>query len=280
MTRILVLGSVNLDYSASVSRLPVPGETITGATLERIPGGKGANQALAAQRLGASVQLIAAVGNDANADDALCLLRAAGVDLSRCVVKVEVPTGVALICVAASGENHIVVAPGANAMLSPADFELPDADAMICQLEVPIATILSVVDEFAGFFCVNLAPAREIDDAVLKRADLLVVNETEAAWYGARLDLCSGFIATTLGANGAQLTQRGIELARVRAPAVEVVDSTGAGDAFTAALTIALVEGMAPAAALTSACAAGALATTKRGAQPSLPTRAQLEAFT
>ncbi len=277
MTHILVVGSVNLDYSASVSRLPTAGETVTGATLERFPGGKGANQALAARRLGADVTLIASVGDDSAADEALVLLKEGGVDLSRCQTHATHPTGVALISVAPSGENHIVVAPGANATLT-VD-ELPNADALICQLEVPGDTIADIAGRFEGFFCANLAPAKEIDVAILGRADLVVVNETEAAWYGDSLRACGGLIATTHGAGVAELRKDGEVLATARPPVVDAVDTTGAGDTFTAALTVALVEGMSPRGAREFACAAGSCAATKRGAQPSLPTRAQVDAL-
>jgi len=278
MTEILVIGSVNLDLSASVSRLPAPGETVSGAELQRFPGGKGANQALAARRLGASVKLIACVGNDANATEALALLHAGDVDLTHCVIDDAAATGVALICVAPSGENHIVVAPGANAELSRKRFELPPAAALICQLEVPEETITQVACEFEGFVCINLAPAREVNDSLLARADLIVVNETEAEWYGEKLLKCKGFIATTNGSKGAELRKNCDLVASAAAPVVDTIDTTGAGDAFTAALTVALVEGQPPEQALSFACAAGAAATTKRGAQPSLPTRDEVEA--
>lgn len=277
MSHILVVGSVNLDYSASVSRLPMAGETVTGATLKRFPGGKGANQALAARRLGAEVTLIASVGRDSAADEALALLREDQVGLSHCQTHPTDPTGVALISVAPSGENHIVVAPGANATLTVE--ELPAADALICQLEVPGDTVADIARRFEGFFCANLAPAKEIDVAVLSRADLVVVNETEAAWYGDSLRACGGFVATTHGAGVAELRKDGEVLATVRPPAVDAVDTTGAGDTFTAALTVALVEGMSPRGALEFACAAGACAATKRGAQPSLPHRKDVEAL-
>jgi ribokinase len=277
MTEILVIGSVNLDFSAAVSRLPAPGETVTGATLHRIPGGKGANQALAARRLGAGVKLVACVGNDANATEALALLHAGDVDLAHCVIDEVAATGVALIAVAPSGENHIVVAPGANAELRRERIELPPAEALICQLEVPSDTIVCVANEFTGFFCANLAPARDVDDALIERADLLVVNETESAWFGDKLLKCKGFIATTYGEEGAELHRDGALIAKTAPPVVDVVDATGAGDSFTAALTVALVEGQAPENALRFACAAGAAATTVRGAQPSLPSRAAVE---
>lgn len=279
MTSIVVVGSVNLDMTASVARLPAPGETVTGAELNRFPGGKGANQALAARRLGADVCLIARTGDDATADEALVLLRESGVDLSGCAKDSHAPTGVALICVASSGENHIVVAPGANCSLSPESLQLPEADALICQLEVPESTIALAASQFRGFFCVNLAPAKRVDVTILQRADLVVVNETESAWYGDTLAACNGMIATTYGAGGASLTRNGQTIAKVPAPVVQAIDTTGAGDTFTAALTLALVEGMPPEEALEFACAAGAVATTKMGAQPSLPLRAEVEAL-
>ncbi len=137
MPSIVVLGSVNLDIVAKADRLPVAGETVTDAELGRYPGGKGANQALAAQRLGAEVSLVARVGTDSAAEEALALLREGGVDLGNVAAVEDAATGVALIAVAASGENQIVVAPGANRSLSPETLEIPAADALICQLEVP-----------------------------------------------------------------------------------------------------------------------------------------------
>lgn len=279
MATIVVVGSVNLDLVAAVDRLPVAGETVTNAELSRFPGGKGANQALAAQRLGAEVSLLACVGNDAAAEEALALLRDGGVNLAQCISVENVPTGTALIAVATSGENQIVVAPGANRQLTPDELQLPAADALICQLEVPAETIAKAADEFEGFFCVNLAPAMHIDVSVLQRADLVIVNESEAAWYGDSLSACSGMIATTFGAAGAVLSKGGRDLARTKPPRVEAVDTTAAGDTFTAALTVALIEGQDPADALQFACAAGAAAATKLGAQPSLPTRDEVIAL-
>lgn len=273
MPSIIVIGSVNLDIVARASRLPQPGETVTGAELSRFPGGKGANQALAAQRLGADVRLIARVGDDVEADEALLLLREEGVDLSSCRAIENVTTGTALIAVAPSGENQIVVAPGANRELSKEDVRGLTADALICQLEVPVDVIAYAAQEFRGFFCVNLAPAREIDVTVLQRADLVVVNETESQWYGASLDACAGIVATTGGAGTAILQCDGQIIAEARPPSVVAVDATGAGDTFTAALTVALVEGQLPEQALRFACAAGAVATMTMGAQPSLPKR-------
>lgn len=276
---VVVLGSVNLDLVATVNRLPSPGETVTGATLNRYPGGKGANQALAARRLGARVYLVANVGRDAAADEALRLVRDEGVDLSFCSIDDTMPTGVALISVADSGENQIVVAPGANRGLRPEDLRLPKADALICQLEVPAATLCRAAREFAGFFCVNLAPALEVPAELIRRADLIVMNQTEAAWYGDKVDQCQGFVVETRGAGAAIISRHGRTIADAVPPTVICVDTVGAGDCFTAALTLALIEGQSPRDALKFACAAGAVATTRPGAQPAMPDRAAVEAL-
>ena len=279
--KVVVIGSVNLDLTARVERLPVPGETVSGAELRRFPGGKGANQALAARRLGADVTLIARVGRDAAADEALALLRGDDVDLSLCAADEHAPTGIALISVAPGGENHIVVAPGANRTLQPEMLALPEADALICQLEVPPATLEHAARLFKGFFCVNLAPAMKVPDALIERADLIVVNETEAAFFGKRLERCECYVAVTHGARGAELIRDREVVARAVPPPVTAVDTTGAGDTFTAALTLALAQARAraPLSALTFACAAAALATTRHGAQPSLPYREEVEAL-
>ena len=278
MPSVAVIGSVNLDIVAKAAKLPAPGETITDAELHSFPGGKGANQALAAQRLGADVTLVARVGDDASAETALALLRDGGVDLSNCKRVPGKATGTALIAVAPSGENQIVVAPGANRSLTPDDLDVPNTDALICQLEVPVDTVAWVARNYNGFFCVNLAPAMRIDAAILQRADLIVVNETESQWYGATLTACGGILATTRGAGAATLEKNGEMIAEAAPPLVDVVDTTGAGDTFTAALTVGLVEGMQPGDALRFACAAGSLATTKMGAQTSLPTREEVNA--
>lgn len=268
---ITVLGSVNLDLAANVHRLPLPGETITGATLRQFPGGKGANQALAAKRLGANVSLVARVGNDSNAELALRLLREGGVDLTRCRRVNDTSTGIALICIDADGENQIVVAPGANREFDLGALELPVADALICQLEVPLDVLCLAAQLFTGFLCINLAPACEVPYVLLKRADLMIVNQTEAAFYGASLHATDAIVVTTLGAAGAVAHQRGKVIAQVSSPSVTVVDTTGAGDAFTAALVVRLMGGYSLEDTLKFACVAGALATTKAGAQPSLP---------
>ncbi len=278
MVHVGVVGSVNLDVVASVQRLPRPGETVGGATVARHAGGKGANQALAARRLGARVSLVARVGRDANAEEALALLRADGVDLSRAWRDPRSPTGLALITVDPSGENQIVVAPGANASLAPADIKVADVDAVICQFEVPDAAVDEAARQATGLFCVNAAPARRLTDTVRKRADLIVVNEIEHAELDSDLSRFEGLVAVTIGAGGAALYRRGRQVAKATPPPVRPVDTVGAGDAFVAALVVSLLEQRSAQQAVARACAAGALATTIPGAQPSLPTTEQVDA--
>lgn len=275
--RITVVGSINLDLVASAPQLPRAGETVTGATLARHPGGKGANQALAARRLGAEVCLVGRVGDDAMAAEATALLAAAGVDLSEVEADAAAPTGVALIAVDPSGENQIVVAAGANHRMAPGQLPARIEGPLILQLELPLETVEAAVGRATDFVCVNLAPAGPVSDQLLRRADLIVVNETEAAFYGDALHQGGGRVVTTLGAKGALMHQRGAEIARAAPPTVTAVDATGAGDAFVGAICVALLEGMEAEAALRFACAAGALAATRPGAQPSLPTRPEVE---
>lgn len=277
MSRLTVIGSINLDLVATAPRLPVAGETVTGATLARHPGGKGANQALAAARLGAEVALIGRVGDDAMADEALVLLRAAGVDLSGLAIDPAAPTGVALIAVDPSGENQIVVAAGANHGVTPEQLPARIEGPLIVQLELPIPAVEAAVGRATGFVCANLAPAQPVSEALMRRADLIVVNEGEAAFYGDALHAGGGRVVVTQGARGAEMYQRGVSVAAATPPAVTAVDATGAGDAFVGAITVALLEGMDAQAALTFACAAGALAATRAGAQPSLPGRSEVD---
>jgi ribokinase len=275
--RITVVGSINLDFVARAPHLPAPGETVTGAALSRHPGGKGANQALAAEKLGAEVCLIGRVGNDALAGEALALMEEYGVDLSGVEVDIAAPTGVALITVDPAGENQITVAAGANHLVTPEQLPQRIEGALIVQLELPIETVEAAVGRATGFVCANLAPAAPVSELLLRRADLIVVNETEAAFYGDGLHRGGGRVVVTKGARGAAMYQRGVEMAWATPPTVEAVDATGAGDAFVGAIVTALLEGMAPDAALRFACAAGAVAATRPGAQSSLPERGEVE---
>ncbi len=262
---LTVVGSVNLDLVARCERLPRPGETVTGAAFERVPGGKGANQAVAAARLGARVRFVGCVGRDPFAAEALAGLRAAGVELD--VREVDAATGVALILVDAAGENEIVVAPGANAEVGA--FELAPSDGVLCQLEIPDEAVVSAWEQAGGLFCLNAAPARP----VTVDSDVTVVNGYELEELGRR----DGLVAVTLGAAGAVLLEDGREVARATPPPVTAVDGTGAGDAFTACLAVSLLQGREPDEALRRACAAGALAASRFGAQPSLPTAAEVD---
>ena len=265
--RITVVGSVNLDLVARVERLPRPGETVGGASFSRVPGGKGANQAVACARLGADVTMIAAVGRDAMVEEALAGLRSVSVALE--LHESEEATGVAVIQVDRDGETTIAVAPGANKTLT--HVELPPHDAVLCQLEVPDEAVLSAWEQCTGMFCLNAAPARPL--AI--DADLTVVNRHELEALARR----DGLVALTLGAEGAVLLDDGEEIARAAPPAVEAVDGTAAGDAFTACLLVSLLEGRTEDESLGRACAAGALAASRFGAQPSLPTAAEVDAI-
>ena len=257
------MGSINLDLVTRVERLPRPGETLSGATLERVPGGKGANQAVAAARLGANVRMIGCVGGDPNADEALAGLRAAAVRLD--VPEVDAPTGVAIILIADDGENVIVVVPGANAHVGGFTVD----GNVLCQLEIPDEAVLEARAQ-ATWLCVNAAPARPL----VVDADLVVANRYEAEIVGEQ-----PLLAVTMGAEGAVLLEHGQEIARARPPRVETVDGTAAGDAFTACLVVSLLEEREPEEALRRACAAGALAASRFGAQPSLPTADEVDAI-
>ena len=267
--RIAVVGSANIDHVARCERLPRPGETVTDADFERVPGGKGANQAVAAARLGAAVKFIGRIGRD---DLVLRSLEREGVDTSA-VARDDGESGIAMILVDATGENVIVVAPGANRRLSPDDIEVGEADAVISQLEIPFEAVAAAAAQ-ARFFCLNAAPARGRIEFE-RHPDLLIVNRYEYEQVSSH----EGLVALTLGAEGAVLLENGHDLARAAPPPVTAVDGTAAGDSFCAALVISLLEGREQGAALERACVAGALAASRRGAQPSLPTAAEVDAL-
>ncbi|MGI8329783.1 ribokinase [Actinomadura scrupuli] len=269
---IAVVGSLNVDLTLRCDHLPHPGETITGRNLTQSPGGKGANQALAAARLGAEVRMVGRTGADAYAEVALGNLRAAGVDLTL-VGQADSPTGIAMILVDDTGENQIAVHPGANALLDLDDLDIGDADAVICQLEIPGGAVAQAAQATRGLFCLNAAPALPVPPEALARADVIVVNETEHA----ALPPTSAMIALTLGAAGAVLLKDGEQLARAAAPAVTAVNTVGAGDTFVAAFVVGLVEGRRPGDALQRACVAAALTVTREGAQTAMPTAAQVD---
>jgi ribokinase len=258
---LTVVGSINLDLVAKVERLPRAGETLSGATLVRIPGGKGANQAVAAARLGADVRMVGSVGRDATATEALLGLREAGVELG--LREVDAATGIAIILVADDGENQIVVVPGANAEVG----GFTASGSVLCQLEIPDSAVQEARRQ-ADWFCINAAPARPL----VAGADLVVANRYEAEVVGDQ-----PLLALTLGEEGAVLLEHGREVARATPPRVDAVDGTAAGDAFTACLVVSLLEGRDRDEALLRACAAGAIAASRFGAQPSLPTASEVD---
>lgn len=271
---VTVVGSVNLDLVAALPRLPDPGETLTATGLTRIPGGKGANQALALRRWGLDVQLVAAVGADIEAATALELLRCEGVGLERLQQVIE-PTGMALISVDSHGETTIIVVPGANAALRIHRADVAGADAVLTVLEVPDQAVTAAARHATGLFVLNAAPARPVPPEVLERADLVVVNRAE---YAALPGLHTArAVAVTDGPRGAVLLRGGQQVAAAVPPPVSAVDGTGAGDAFIGAAVAGLLRGLTDAELLTRACAAGALAATRHGAQPSLPTAAEID---
>ena len=271
---VTVVGSVNLDLVAALTRLPGPGETLTATGLTRVPGGKGANQALAVHRLGLPVQLIAAVGVDPEADMALERLLHEGVNLDR-LRRVTEPTGLALITVDAKGETTIVVIPGANAGLQVQAQDVAGAEAVLTVLEVSGQAVAAAARHATGLFVLNASPTRAVPTDVLRRADLVVVNRAEYAALPA-LQVARA-VAVTDGPRGAVLLREGIEVATAVPPSVNAVDGTAAGDAFIGAAVAGLLRGLPDAVMLARACAAGALAATRPGAQPSLPTAAEID---
>ncbi len=293
---VFVVGSINQDFVLKVERRPGPGETVTGAELSLFPGGKGANQAVAAARLGAEVAMLGRVGEDPFGGELIENLRDNGIDTSRVETVPDAPTGSAFITVTPDGENAIVASPGANRRFSPDEVEaasgdLREARLLLAQLEVGIEAIeeaARIVAGNGGRFLLNLAPPREVPEELLRLADPIVVNEHEAAFLlgedardpeeAARklLDLGPSSLVVTLGDAGA-LLNTGSEIRHFPAPEVEAVDTTGAGDAFVGALAAKLAEGAPLEESVPYAVLAGAVAVTREGAQGSLPTPEDVE---
>ena len=298
--RVLVVGSANVDFTVAASRLPGVGETVSGGTLLVNHGGKGANQAVAARRLGAEVRFVACVGDDASGRDIRAALQAEGVGVDGMIVTREAATGTALIVVDQQGRNQIVVAPGANWRLSAEHVrsraeDFAWAQVVLCQLETPLDTLDVALGEARrrGLVTVlNPAPVRDgISDDVWRRVDYLTPNEGEAARLSgvpvedvrsasaaARVlrERGVGTVIVTLGVQGSVACTAGGDV-RTEAFPVNAVDTTAAGDSFNGALGTALAAGDALPDALRFASAAAALACTRRGAQPSLPTRAEVD---
>ncbi|MFL6143888.1 MAG: ribokinase [Labedaea sp.] len=281
---IVVLGSANADLVVAVARRPEAGETVLGSDTTVLPGGKGANTAVAAARLGGRVAFLGAVGPDPNGGLLLDSMRAAGVDVSR-VRRAKRGTGVAYITVTPDGENAIVVSPGANAELTGDDVVLGPARVLVASLEVPVSVVeyaiaLAAADGVRTVL--NLSPATRVAPATLSIVDTLVVNEHEAAWLldgpadpGRLLGLGPRSVVLTLGARGAVVAERDATV-EIAAPKVNAVDTTGAGDAFTGALAVGLAAGSDLRAAVELAVRVAAVSVTRRGAQPSYPAAAEL----
>jgi ribokinase len=297
--KIAVVGSLNMDLVVRAPHMPIPGETVIGSDFRTIPGGKGANQAVAAARLGAEVTMIGRVGDD---DFGRAQLRNLGelcIDTTHVIVDPEAATGIALITLDASGQNSIVLAPGANMRLTKEDINaargaVVQSDALVLQLESPLEVVMYAVDmaHAEGVKVIlNPAPAQPLPDETLAKLDYLIPNESETALLTgievADLDSAKeaaerlrdegvGTVILTLGARGAFLASAE-EFVHVPGYEVEVVDTTAAGDAFVGGLAVALAQGQNLAEAVRYANAAGALAVTRLGAQPSLPARQEIE---
>lgn len=292
---VVVFGSINVDLVAHVERIPVAGETLAGQSFRCVPGGKGANQALAAARAGAQVALFGAVGRDTFASGAVTNLETSGMDLTG-VVAVDAATGIALIHVDARGENAITVVAGANALAAAA--QVPDAvlesgTTLLLQLEVPVTELVQLCRRATGArIIVNAAPAVAMPEELLQRIDVLIVNETEAAAVGKAHELpdtpeafalaaaarYGSVVVVTLGAKGALAVADGDRIS-IAAPSLHVVDTTGAGDAFAGAFAAALDRGSSLHTAMADGVAGGSLACAGHGAQGALPARTAIAAL-
>lgn len=301
MSDIVVLGSLNMDLVVRCERMPSPGETVRGDQFATIPGGKGANQAAASARLGASVEMIGRVGTDAFGPVLLDNLASQGVGATYALATPGVATGIAVIILDGRGENSIVIAAGANNCVSVADLEaarpaIAAARCLIMQFEIPLAVVragIALARSLGIPTIVNAAPASNVEEGFLRGVGCLVVNEFEAQTLtglhvsdtpsasraGQRLlELGVSTAVVTLGARGAYYTT-GRQEAHVPARQVHVVDTTAAGDAFVGGLAVATLKGLAFPDAVRYATCAGTLATTVLGAQTSLPSAAQVNAF-
>lgn len=293
---IVVVGSINMDLVVRAPRHPLPGETILGSDFRTIPGGKGANQAVAAARLGGKVHMVGRVGEDTFGDTLIANLEKDGVDTRYVWRTPGVSSGVALITVSDQGQNNIVVVPGTNYKLTPADIRAAEsvfegAAVILLQLEIPLDTVLEaalLARKHGAKVVLNPAPAATLPDSLLQQVDVLIPNESELALLtgvneilsaaGMLRSLGIACLIVTLGSNGVLVLNQGISR-QILPHRVPVMDTTAAGDAFVGAFAIALTEGKTVFEASAFGNAAGALAVTKMGAQPSLPKQADLDAF-
>jgi len=273
--RIAVVGSINADLVVQMPKLPGRGETVSSSELSWFPGGKGANQAVAAARMGGIVSMFGAVGDDEPGQMCRAALQQSGVSIEA-VTKVSSPTSTALVMVEHTGENQIVVADGANQHASFDSALVSSADAVIVQFEIPESVIIAAGKAATGIFCLNAAPVRAISDELAQLIDVLIVNEHEFAELGKPQ---SGLVIVTAGANEVMAYQDGKVVAKSMPPVVAALDTVGAGDTFVGAFIVAYAAGATVSQALDRACAASALSTLKLGAQSGMPTAAEVDDF-
>jgi len=273
--RIAVVGSINADLVVQMPKLPGRGETVSSAEPAWFPGGKGANQAVAASRMGGNVSMFGAIGADEPGQMCLSALKQSGVNVDAVVTALS-PTSTALVMVEHSGENQIVVADGANQHASFDAAQISAADAVIVQFEIPESVIVEVGKAAKGIFCVNAAPVRELSDELASLIDVLIVNEHEFAQLG---EPKSGLVIVTAGAKEVVAYQNGEIVAKSQPPKVEALDTVGAGDTFVGAFVVAYASGKTVPDALDLACAASALSTLKLGAQSGMPTASEVKEF-
>ena len=273
--RIAVVGSINADLVVQMPRLPGRGETVSSAEPAWFPGGKGANQAVAAARMGGNVSMFGAIGADEPGQMCLTALTQSGVAVDS-VQKVASPTSTALVMVEHSGENQIVVADGANQFASFDSNAVSAADAVIVQFEIPESVIIEVGKAANGIFCVNAAPVREISGELSSLIDVLIVNEHEFVQLGKP---SSGLVIVTAGADEVVAYENGKVVAKSQPPKVDAIDTVGAGDTFVGAFVVAYASGKSVSESLDVACAASALSTLKLGAQSGMPTASEVTEF-
>jgi ribokinase len=273
--RIAVVGSINADLVVQMPKLPGRGETVSSAEPAWFPGGKGANQAVAASRMGGNVSMFGAIGADEPGQMCLSALKQSGVNVDAVVTALS-PTSTALVMVEHSGENQIVVADGANQHASFDAPQISSADAVIVQFEIPESVIVEVGKAAKGIFCVNAAPVRELSDELASLIDVLIVNEHEFAQLG---EPKSGLVIVTAGAKEVVAYQNGETVAKSQPPIVEALDTVGAGDTFVGAFVVAYASGKSISESLDLACAASALSTLKLGAQSGMPTASEVAEF-
>ena len=294
---IVVFGSINMDLVVRTPRLPAPGETLTGLSFATVPGGKGANQAVALARLGRDVSMVGCVGTDDDGTALLAALSREGIDIAA-ISTTSSHTGIAAITVDESGENSIVVVPGANTDLDRVAIDavaplIASAGIVLAQLEVPVSSVARAIGYATGIVVLNPAPATHLDIELLGSVDYLVPNRTELATLAGTippetedqilqavksLDF-DGVVIVTLGSEGAIAVRNGLVATRTTPPTVAVVDTVGAGDAFCGGFCDALSRGLPLREAVEWATACGALATTREGAQPSMPAASDVRAL-